>query len=87
MAERARPPAGPPRVAGWADPARPLEERLLAAEVAVANRDTGDGRRAVMRELVEAELARVGRQAVGLVRARLVPPAPPAAPRPVSPPR
>src|SRR4051794_39354712 len=50
----------PPR---WADPHRPLAERLLAAGAEIAKRDTGDGQREVMRELVEAELVRAERTA------------------------
>jgi hypothetical protein len=38
----------------WAEPLAPLDERLLAAEIALANVDTAAERRAIMRELVEA---------------------------------
>lgn len=37
----------------WADPRKPLDERLVAAEIAIANVDTGAGRRAIMRELAD----------------------------------
>jgi molybdate-binding protein len=58
----------------WADPGRPLDERLAAAEIEIANRDTGEGRRAVMREMLAAaadEIERLRELVAGYEKAKV----------------